>query len=126
MRHRGSSTALRRLLTGMAGTVLIVAQLGGGGLPTSRATDRINDMSTRGLPPLPPAPAPRPDMIWVPEQYVPAPGAPQGLKVPGHWERRVSERESYAPPLVVCDPASGACRTVPAGVQPSLDQRQFP
>jgi hypothetical protein len=106
--------------------VLLLAQLGGGGTSTSRATDQLNRSSTRPLPALPAAPAPRNDMIWVPEQYVPGFGAPQGLKVPGHWERQLSDGQSYAPPLVVCEPGSGACRTVPAGPQPRLDQRQVP
>ena len=121
MRYR----TFRRIATGVAGAVLIVAQLGGGGTSTSRATDRINDMSTRGLPPLPPAPPPRNDMIWVPGQIVPAPGAPQGLNVPGHWEQRLPGGQVFAPPLVVCEPGGG-CRTVPGGVLPPIDQRQFP
>ena len=125
MRHRGLVSTFQRVATGLAGVVLIVAQLGGGGTSTSRATDRINGMSTRGLPPLPPAPPPRNDMIWVPEQYVPAPFAPQGLKVPGHWEQRLSSREMFVPPLVVCEPGGG-CRVAPGGVQPPIDQRQFP
>ena len=125
MRYRGPSRTFRRVATGVAGVVIILAQLGGGGTSTSRATNQINGMSTRGLPPLPAAPPPRNDMIWIPEQFVVAPGAPQGLKIPGHWEQRLSDRQTYAPPLVVCEPGGG-CRTVPAGVQPPLDQRQFP
>jgi hypothetical protein len=106
---------------------LLLAQLGGGGTSTGRAIDQLNRSSTRPLPALPPAPSPRNDMIWVPEQHTPPSlGAPQGFKVPGHWERQLPDGTLYAPPLVVCEPGSGACRTVPAGPQPSIDQRQVP
>lgn len=99
------ATALALVATlvacGVTGTAVGRAQTskgtgpGGGG-----AFDRLREDTTRPVPQVPP-PAPRPprsDMIWVPDRHVPVPGEGT-VYVPGHWERRISEHETYAPPL---------------------------
>lgn len=107
------------LLTG----AWLVAQLGGGGTPSSRAIDQIQRSVTRPMPSLPPAAAPRSDSIWVPDRYVAGPAGP--VHVPGHWEQRIAPNEVRVPPLVVCTPG-GECTLVPAGVRPPIEQRQSP
>ena len=114
----GKSVA-RSLVTG----AWLVAQLGGGSTPSSRAIDQIERSVTRPLPPLPPAPAPRSDSVWVPDRYVPGSAGP--VHVPGHWEQRVSPYEVQVPPLVACTPG-GDCALVPGGVRPPAERRQSP
>ena len=94
---------------------------------TADSVAKINAASTRGLPvPPPPATMIRHDLTWVPDRYVPIPGAAGALVfVPGHWERRLSEREVYVPPLPITQPVAGP-QTIPAGVHPPADQRQTP
>lgn len=101
----------------------LVAQLGGGGTPSSRAIDQIERSVTRPLPSLPPAPPPRSDSVWVPDRYVPGPSGP--FHVPGHWEQSVGPNEVRVPPMVVCTPA-GECALVPAGTRVPAEQRQTP
>lgn len=105
--------------------VLLAFQLGGG-TPGSRAIEQAERSATRSLPPLPPAPSPRPDMVWVPDRWVALPGRAPSVHVPGHWERRISEQEFHVPALTVCDPGNGACTTVPAGVRGPADTRREP
>lgn len=101
----------------------LVAQLGGGGTPSSRAIDQIERSVTRPLPSLPPAPPPRSDSVWVPDRYLPG---PSGLfHVPGHWEQTVAPNEVRVPPMVVCTPA-GECTLVPAGTRLPAEIRQAP
>jgi hypothetical protein len=65
---------------------------------TQRAVDRMNASSMRGVPSVPAAPAPRGDMVWVPDRFVPAPGAPTGVFEPGHWVVHTPEGGRIAPP----------------------------
>ena len=103
----------------------LVAQLGGGGTPSSRAINQIERSVTRPLPPLPPAPPPRSDSVWVPDRYVvPGPSGPP-FHVPGHWEQTVGPNEVRVPPMVVCTPVA-ECALVPAGTRVPADQRQTP
>jgi len=74
---------------------------------------------------LAPRQAPRPDMVWVPDRWAPVPGAPEGVHVPGHWERRLSEREVWVPPLTVIAPG-GVQRAWPAGVREPAEARRGP
>jgi hypothetical protein len=109
--------------------VLVALQIGGGvggRTPSSRAIDSIVRSVTR--PPSTPAPPDvvRPDMVYVPNRYVDVPGEPGPLLVPGHWERRISEREYYAPPLPACSGATGGCLNIPAGVRLPPDSRLGP
>jgi hypothetical protein len=138
--RRQVGAALRAFLPGrrcvLAALVLAGPLLGGsplgvrapssGGTPASGALERLERSVTRPAPVAPRSPAPRPDQVWVPDRYVPAPGAPEGLFVPGHWERRLSEREFYVGPLVVCRPGTTDCRTIPAGVRGPVETRDGP
>ncbi len=110
---------------GMAATALL-ALLPAGGTAISRAIDQLKSSVMRPIPSVPPRPVPRPDAVWVPDRYVPMPGSSQGALVPGHWERRISDREFYVPPLVVCDPSTGACQMSPAGVRGPAETRSGP
>ena len=76
--------------------------LAGAGTPfspsaTQQASNRMNATSMRGVPTIP-APPPQHDMTWVPDRYVPVPGAPQGVFVPGHWETNLPGGSRLAPP----------------------------
>ena len=54
----------------------------------------------------------------VPDRVVPDPAQGGTSLVPGHWDRRLSDGQYDAPPSTVCNSASGACSTAPAGVRP--------
>ena len=92
----------------------------------SRALDQLRGAVMRPVPVRPPRDVPRQDMLWVPDRYIAMPGAPQGVHVPGHWERRISEREFYVPPLVICEPTTGVCQMSPAGVRGPVESRSGP
>ena len=88
--------------------------------------DGLTHSVTRPLPTLPSPPTGQhPADVWVPDRLVPIPGQAGGAMVPGHWERRISDREHYVPPLVIRTP-DGRTTTLPAGVAPPPDQRQGP
>jgi hypothetical protein len=102
---------MRRRLTGclLAGAMLV--QLGP--TTTGRAVDRIRSSSMKGVP-VPPAPvAPRPDRVWVPDRYVPVPGHPTGVHVPGHWVHVLPDGRVLVPPLTGTVPGTGALETIP-------------
>ena len=100
------------------GAMVIVLQLGGG-TPLGKSFEQLQRSVTRPVPQAPPAAVSPPDSVWVPDRYLPDPVHGRVL-VPGHWERRLSDGESYVPPLTICGLATGECTTVPAGVrQPS-------
>jgi hypothetical protein len=65
---------------------------------TQRAVDQMNASSMRGVPTPPVRHAPRQDMVWVPDRWVPAPGIPQGVFEPGHWVTYTPEGGRIAPP----------------------------
>ena len=94
---------------------------------TAESVAKINAASTRGVPvPAPPPTMIRHDLTWVPDRYVPIPGAAGSLVlVPGHWERTLSAHEVYVPPLPINQSVAGP-QTIPAGVHPPVDQRQTP
>jgi hypothetical protein len=123
-----------RLSSGGAGTagcllgalLLIVAQLGSGGTPTSRAIDQVKARATQPGPKLPPPPTASPGPVWVPDRIVPSPLAPLGVRIPGHWEQPYGAGQYFVPPLSVCDQATGICSTLPGGVQGPVDQRPLP
>ena len=92
---------------------------------TRRAVDQMNSSSMRGVP-VPPLPAtPRPDMVWVPDQYVPVPGHPGGVHVPGHWNQVTPDGHVIVPPLTVTVPGTGAVETLPRDAVAPLS-RQAP
>lgn len=117
------------------GSLLLVLQLGAGGssldtlhgsrTPGGPALDQLERSVTRPVPSLPPPALPASDRVWVPDRFL---GAPEGgtVHVPGHWEQRLSDREFYVPPLTVCNTVTGACSTLPAGVQPPVETRPVP
>ncbi len=93
---------------------------------TSRAVDQINAMSMRPLTVPPPLEVTRPSTVWVPDRYVPVLGESGLVHVPGHWERSVSEHESYAPPTVIWQPEQGKLYSIPAGPRPPANARSGP
>jgi hypothetical protein len=112
---------------------LVLAQVGatprlGSRPPTSPAgpaLDQLYNSVTRPVPTLPAPTGQHPADVWVPDRLVPVPGQAGGAWVPGHWERRISDREHYVPPLVISTP-DGQRTTLPAGVAPPPEQRQSP
>jgi hypothetical protein len=117
------------LAAGLAGALLLAQATAtpriGPSTPSNRALDQLTNSVTRPLPTLPPPTGQHPADVWVPDRIVPVPGQPGGALVPGHWERRISDREHYVPPLVIRMP-DGSTTTLPAGVMPPPEQRQRP
>jgi hypothetical protein len=100
------------------GVLVIVLQLGGG-TPLGKSIEQLERSVTRPVPQAPPPTVWRSDSGWVPDRQLPDPVHGTVL-VPGHFERRLSDGQYYAPPLTICGSASGECTTLPAGVrQPS-------
>jgi hypothetical protein len=93
--------------------------------PAGPMLDQLNRSVTRPMPAVPPPTGQHPADVWVPDRLVPVPGQAGGAWVPGHWERRLSDREHYVPPLVIRMP-DGSTTTLPAGVAPPPEQRQSP
>src|SRR2546422_6115299 len=83
---------LAGLLAGGAMTVPL------GPTTTQRAVDQMNATSMRGVTSPPVRQAPRQDMEWVPDRWIPAPGMPQGVFEPGHWVTHTPEGGRIAPP----------------------------
>jgi hypothetical protein len=104
-----------RLIRALGGCLLAGAMsVPLGPTTTGRAVDQLNSSSMRGVP-VPPTPTPpRRDMLWVPGQYVPIPGHPTGVFVPGHWEQITPDgRRAIVPPLTGTVPGTGAVETIP-------------
>jgi hypothetical protein len=80
---------------------------------TGRAVEQMNRSSTRGVPAPPVSPAPRGDMVWVPDRYVPIPGHPSGVHVPGHWVPVTPDGRVIVPPRTGTIPGTGAITTIP-------------
>jgi hypothetical protein len=99
--------------------------LTGRGPTTAELAARINAMSARPVPSPPPQPVVRPDMVWVGTRYVAMPGAPDGVLVPGHWERQLPNGQLYVPPLAIVD-AQGRPGLVNAGERAPLETRIGP
>lgn len=74
----------------------------------------------------PRAPAPQPTERWVPERRIRLPGADREVVVPGHWERRLSDQQSEAPPLPAYGPRGEVIVHVPGGARPPAEIRQGP
>ena len=116
---------MRRTEALIAGGLLFLQAGGGTGL--GRAVDQITGASTAPVPTVAPRPVVRPDSVWVPDRYILAPDTGSTVLVPGHWERRISDHESYAPPLSTLNPADGTVqKTYPAGVRPPAAERSGP
>lgn len=97
-----------------------------GGLRREDPLDALRDSTRRPLPTVPSRPAPPPGReVWIPDRHVTVPGVAGPVHVPGHWERRISEREVYTPPLVGVAP-DGLGVYFPPGVRPVPELRQSP
>jgi hypothetical protein len=110
----------------LAGALLFLAQLGGGGTSFNSAVDQIERSVTRPVPQAPPAPVEPSPNVWVPDRFLPDPAQGGTSLVPGHWDRRLSDGQYYAPPSTACNSGTGACATAPAGVRPAPDSRTAP
>ena len=118
------------LIVAALGAAVMLAQAGatpriGPTSPSGPALDRLYNSATRPMPAVPPPTGQSPADVWVPDRIVPVPTQPGGALVPGHWERRLSDRENYVPPLVITTP-DGRSTTLLAGVAPPPEQRQGP
>src|SRR2546425_9007457 len=111
----GEGRLMRRAGALIAGGLLFLQAGGGTGL--GHAVDQITGASTAPVPTVAPRPVVRPDSVWVPDRYVPAPTTGSPVLVPGHWERLGSHHASYLPPPRTINPADGRVRTFPAGVR---------
>jgi hypothetical protein len=110
MTHR----TLRRLARAVSGCLLAGAMsVPLGPTTTGRAVDQMNSSSMRGVRVLPAPAAPRPDMVWVPDQYRPIPGRPEGVHIPGHWEQVTRDGHVLVPPLTVTVPGTNTVETLP-------------
>jgi hypothetical protein len=49
----------------------------------------------------------------VPDRYVPVPGHPTGVHVPGHWVHVLPDGRVLVPPLTGTVPGTGALETIP-------------
>ena len=98
--------------------VLLLAQLGRGTAGRS-PVEQIERSVTRPVPQAPATPVERSPNVWVRDRYLADPLQGGTSFVPGHWERRLSDGQYYAPPSTACNSATGACSTAPAGVRPA-------
>ena len=102
---------MRRRFTGCLLVGAMLVQLGP--TTTGRATDQIKSSSMRGVA-APPAPSvSRQDRVWVPDRYVPIPGHPDGVHVPGHWVQKTPDGHVIVPPRTGTVPGTGAVKTIP-------------
>jgi hypothetical protein len=93
---------------------------------TGRAVDQMNSSSMRGVPVLPAPRAPRADTVWVPDQYRPIPGHPEGVLVPGHWVQVTPDGHVIVPPLTVTVPGTGQVETLPRDAAEMPPRRESP
>jgi hypothetical protein len=98
----------------------------GGTTPGGAIFDRLNQSSTRPVPTTPAPSVRQPNMLWVPDRLVQVPGVDGQVLVPGHWERRLSDHEVYAPPLTGRSPQGDTTIQFPAGTRPPVNERQYP
>ena len=117
-------TRLRRLAAGcLLGGALTVPL---GPTTTGRAVDQINRQSSQPVPTAPSRETPRSDQVWVPDRYVTIAGESAPVLVPGHWERRISDREFDVPALTIFRPSTGTHETLPGGVRGPAETRPAP
>src|SRR5262245_11083234 len=129
--YGGSSTGIGSYggsSTGIGGTAGISGMRGGstygGSVLGPRPIDQLERAVRQAPPSAGPQPAPRNDMVWVPDRYL---DRPEGtFHVPAHYEQRLNPQEHYVPPLYVCNVGTGACAQVAPGVRPPPDLRLTP
>ena len=91
------------------------------------AGSAVRQVKAMAMRPAPSAPAPvQPREEWVSERRVWVPGLGVFATVPGHWERRISQTQSVAPPLTIFREADHAPLTVLGGERPPADIRSSP
>jgi hypothetical protein len=93
--------------------------------PLGPTIERLEKSTTSPVPSVPAPAAPAADMIWVPDRHVQVPGIDGNVWVPGHWERKLSDREYYVPDLVGRTQDGGTVN-VPAGTRPPVEERHGP
>ena len=87
----------------------------------------LRQVKAAAMRPAPSVPAPaRPREEWVPERRVWVSGLGVFAVVPGHWERRMSDTQSEAPPLTIFREDDRAPLTVLGGERPRADLRSSP
>src|SRR5213593_2359620 len=89
--------------------VLVLAQFGGG-TPGRSPVEQIERSVTRPVPQAPAAPVERSPNVWVPDRYLADPMQGGTSFVPGHWERRLSDGQYYAPRRSSAIPRAGRVR----------------
>ena len=91
---------LRSVFLGVTAMLSVLApRVASSQTPSGAIFDHLNDATTRTVPQVGPPTVPTPAMTWVPDRYVQVPGTDGPVSVPGHWERRLSDHEVYAPAL---------------------------
>src|SRR3989441_2536225 len=98
----GEGRLMRRTGALIAGGLLFLQSGGGTGL--GHAVDQITGASTAPVPTVAPRPVVRPDSVWVPDRYIPAPDTGSAVLVPGHWERRGARPQAPLPPPETLNP----------------------
>lgn len=93
--------------------------------PLGPTLEKLEKSTTSPVPSVPPAAAPGAGMLWVPDRHVQIPGIDGNVWVPGHWERKISDREYYVPDLVGRTQDGGAVN-VPGGTRPPVEERPGP
>jgi hypothetical protein len=120
----GLLTRWRRLAAGcLLGGALTVPL---GPTTTGGVVEQINRQSFRPVPSPPARGVPRSDQVWVPDRLVTIAGESSPVLVPGHWERRIGDREFDVPALTIFRPSTGTYVTVPAGVRGPAETRPAP
>jgi hypothetical protein len=93
--------------------------------PLGPTIEKLEKSTTSPVPTVPPPAAPAAGMTWVPDRHVPVPGIEGNVWVPGHWERKLSDREYQVPDLVGRTQDGGAVN-IPAGTRPPVEERHGP
>jgi hypothetical protein len=120
----GFVTRWRRLAAGcLLGGALTVPL---GPTTTGRAVDQINRQSSQPVGSVPARGVPRSDQVWVADRLVTIAGESSPVLVPGHWERRIGDREFDVPALTIFRPSTGTYETVPGGVRGPAETRPTP
>ena len=103
------------------------------GGPAQKAMDQLHpptplqqatEQSLKQSPPLPPA-APAAER-WVPERVMFVPELGRTLRIPGHYERRITDQQYEVPTIPAYDVKSGATVILPGGNRLPYDLRQGP
>jgi len=125
-RIRGRS---RPATAGVLGLLVVLLGAPAAAQPTWRpgfAPDPIGQSRALSERPLQTAPAPPPPAErLVPERRVFVPGMAHEVVVPPHYERRITDQQYQAPPLIGLG-ARGEIVHIPGGERPPADVRQSP